>query len=117
MATVELCSGSILGSGFQLCIGLAEIHVPRMWVEESDSTGPNVTTTQKHKYLYTDHSFAYLQACMLTFYPEFEVDNITDNEIVILLDLSNSMKVLTAHSMAVSVTWLHCPCMLLLRIL
>lgn len=35
------------------------------------------------------------QACMLTFYPEFEVDNITDNEIVILLDLSNSMKVST----------------------
>ena len=30
---------------------------------------------------------------MLTFYPEFEVDNITDNEIIILLDLSNSMKV------------------------
>lgn len=31
---------------------------------------------------------------MLTFYPEFEVDNITDNEIILLLDLSNSMKVL-----------------------
>ena len=30
---------------------------------------------------------------MLTFYPEFEVDNITDNEIILLLDLSNSMKV------------------------
>lgn len=30
---------------------------------------------------------------MLTFYPEFEVDNITDNEIIVLLDLSNSMKV------------------------
>ena len=34
-----------------------------------------------------------LQACMLTFYPEFEVDNISDNEIVFMLDLSNSMKV------------------------
>lgn len=33
---------------------------------------------------------------MLTFYPEFEVDNITDNEIIILLDLSNSMKVSAA---------------------
>ena len=41
MATVELCSGSSLGTGFQLYIGLAEIHVPRMWVEESTS-GPNV---------------------------------------------------------------------------
>ena len=30
---------------------------------------------------------------MLTFYPEFEVDTITDNEIVFMLDLSNSMKV------------------------
>ena len=34
-----------------------------------------------------------VQACMLTFYPEFEVDNISDNEIVFMLDLSNSMKV------------------------
>ena len=42
MATVELCSGSSLGTGFQLHIGLAEIHVPRMWVEESNSSGPNV---------------------------------------------------------------------------
>ena len=30
---------------------------------------------------------------MLTFYPEFEVDEISDNEIIFLLDLSNSMKV------------------------
>ena len=40
---------------------------------------------------------------MLTFYPEFEVDNITDNEIVILLDLSNSMKVLTSHTCTMAV--------------
>ncbi len=36
MATVELCAGCTLGSGFQLQVGLAEIHVPRMWVEEDD---------------------------------------------------------------------------------
>ena len=36
MATVELCPGSTLGEGFQLLVGLAEIHVPRMWVEEDD---------------------------------------------------------------------------------
>ena len=30
---------------------------------------------------------------MLTFYPEFEVDSITDNEVIFVLDLSNSMKV------------------------
>ena len=35
-AMVELCPGSILGDGFQLLIGLAEIHVPRMWVEEDE---------------------------------------------------------------------------------
>lgn len=35
-ATVELCPGEKLGTGFQLVIGLAEIHVPRMWVEEND---------------------------------------------------------------------------------
>ena len=34
-----------------------------------------------------------LQACMLTFYPEFEVDNISENEVILMLDLSNSMKV------------------------
>ncbi len=34
---MELCPGSSLGSGFQLQIGLAEIHVPRMWVEEDDN--------------------------------------------------------------------------------
>ena len=37
MATVELCPGSVLGAGFQLLIGLSEIHVPRMWVEEDES--------------------------------------------------------------------------------
>ena len=30
---------------------------------------------------------------MLTFYPEFEADSISENEVVFLLDLSNSMKV------------------------
>ncbi len=35
---------------------------------------------------------------MLTFYPEFEVDNIMENEIVFMLDLSNSMKVVCVCS-------------------
>lgn len=30
---------------------------------------------------------------MLTFYPEFEADAISENEIIFMLDLSNSMKV------------------------
>lgn len=32
-AVIELEPGQSLGDGFQLLIGLAEIHVPRMWVE------------------------------------------------------------------------------------
>ncbi|XP_065907785.1 protein mono-ADP-ribosyltransferase PARP4-like isoform X2 [Dysidea avara] len=71
-AVVEMCEGgSGLGDGFQLLVGLAEIHVPRMWVEEND---------QSH------------HACMLTFYPEFEAESIVDNEIIFCLDCSNSMK-------------------------
>ena len=36
-AVVEMCEGDEgLGDGFQLLIGLAEIHVPRMWVEENN---------------------------------------------------------------------------------
>ena len=30
---------------------------------------------------------------MLTFYPEFEAESIVDNEIILCLDCSNSMKV------------------------
>ena len=37
-----------------------------------------------------------VQACMLTFYPEFEADSIVDNEIILCLDCSNSMKVSTS---------------------
>lgn len=40
----------------------------------------------------TLYSFSSFQACMLTFYPEFEA-SVSDNfEVVFLLDLSNSMK-------------------------
>ena len=46
MATIELCPGSFLGEGFQLQIGLAEIHVPRMWVEE-DNKGHHVSQHKK----------------------------------------------------------------------
>jgi len=38
-AVVEMCEEDEgLGDGFQLLIGLAEIHVPRMWVEENDQS-------------------------------------------------------------------------------
>ena len=71
-AVVELPKRSNLDDGFQLNVILAEIHVPRMWVER--------------------HTDRQTQACMLTFYPEFESISDTDPEIIILLDMSNSMK-------------------------
>ncbi|KAK3773376.1 hypothetical protein RRG08_023253 [Elysia crispata] len=72
-AFVQLAGQQEFGSGFLLLIGLAEIHVPRMWVEQHPAK--------------TDH-----QACMLTFYPEFELEALLDGEIIIILDMSNSMK-------------------------
>ena len=38
---------------------------------------------------------------MLTFYPEFEADSIVDNEIILCLDCSNSMKVITCKHLIV----------------
>ncbi|XP_062507413.1 protein mono-ADP-ribosyltransferase PARP4-like isoform X2 [Corticium candelabrum] len=72
MAMVELEDGQQLNDGLQLLVGLAEIHVPRMWVE---------------KYPSSEH-----RACMLTFYPEFEADFDSDYEVIFVLDQSNSMK-------------------------
>ncbi|XP_055887848.1 protein mono-ADP-ribosyltransferase PARP4-like isoform X2 [Biomphalaria glabrata] len=71
-AYVEMSRRQNFGSGFQLLIGLAEIHVPRMWVERLPESQD--------------------QACMLTFFPEFEAQESTEGEIIILLDVSNSMK-------------------------
>ena len=41
-ATVEVCPGEKIETGFQLLVGLSEIHVPRMWVEE-DNKGHHVS--------------------------------------------------------------------------
>ncbi|XP_048454258.1 protein mono-ADP-ribosyltransferase PARP4 [Rhincodon typus] len=71
-AVISVDQNSCLGTGFQLLILLAEIHVPRMWVEnnpEKDS-----------------------QACMLAFYPEFDVGTLSDCEAIICLDCSYSMR-------------------------
>ncbi|XP_072018403.1 protein mono-ADP-ribosyltransferase PARP4-like [Amphiura filiformis] len=73
-ATVALADGCTrLDDGFQLQIGLAEIHVPRMWVERHPSKKDS-------------------QACMLTFYPEFEANTEGRSEVIFMLDLSNSMR-------------------------
>lgn len=70
-AVVKLVD-DIFGNGFTLCVCLKEIHVPRMWIE--------------------NHPDEDSQACMMTFYPEFEVVSNPHPEIIIALDASNSMK-------------------------
>ncbi|XP_032219397.2 protein mono-ADP-ribosyltransferase PARP4 isoform X2 [Nematostella vectensis] len=72
-AVVEMAPGGTLGSGFQLQIQLAEIHVPRMWVERHDTEADS-------------------QACMLAFYPEFESGPPHHVEVIFVLDASCSMK-------------------------
>ena len=63
MATVELCPHSVLGAGFTLLVGLSEIHVPRMWVEE-DKKGHHVSTISLSVcfslFSITDLDFSYL---------------------------------------------------------
>lgn len=43
--------GQTLGDGFQLLIGLAEIHVPRMWVERHISK-PDSQVSGERSYVY-----------------------------------------------------------------
>ncbi|XP_071495566.1 uncharacterized protein [Diadema antillarum] len=62
-----------LREGFQLLVGVADIHMPRMWVERDPKDSSS-------------------QACMLTFYPDFESTSLEKPEIILLLDCSNSMK-------------------------
>ncbi|KAL3871218.1 hypothetical protein ACJMK2_039226 [Sinanodonta woodiana] len=91
-AVVGLCDEQSLSDGFQLLIGLAEIHVPRMWVER--------------KGVDSDH-----QACMLSFYPEFEASQNEEADVIFLLDLSNSMKgaALTQAKKVLLLTLTHIP--------
>ena len=42
MAVVELEKNQELGDSFQLLVGLAEIHVPRMWVEKHENSDTQV---------------------------------------------------------------------------
>lgn len=65
MATVEVCEGSVLGSGFTLLMGLAEIHVPRMWVEEDKGHNVSVCVTQSFDYSYcTYHLPLFRRVCL-----------------------------------------------------
>ncbi|ESO10884.1 hypothetical protein HELRODRAFT_190218 [Helobdella robusta] len=76
-AVVETAPNVRLNRGFELVVALAQIHVPRMWVEQHPDQQDS-------------------RACMLTFYPEFESTSLDKYEIVFIVDQSQSM----AHSKA-----------------
>ncbi|XP_077435872.1 protein mono-ADP-ribosyltransferase PARP4-like isoform X2 [Vanacampus margaritifer] len=73
-AVVSVLPGQVMApEGFQLSITLLEVHLPRMWVEE--------------------HPDKDSQACMLVFYPNFDIKPTSgSDEVVILLDTSESMR-------------------------
>uniref|UniRef100_A0A673BG98 Poly [ADP-ribose] polymerase n=1 Tax=Sphaeramia orbicularis TaxID=375764 RepID=A0A673BG98_9TELE len=73
-AVVSVLPGEVMGpEGFQLSITLSKVHLPRMWVEK--------------------HPDKDSQACMLVFYPDFEVPSgSSSDEVVLLLDASESMR-------------------------
>ncbi|KAM9347781.1 protein mono-ADP-ribosyltransferase PARP4 [Symphorus nematophorus] len=73
-AVVSVLPGEVMGAeGFQLSVTLSEVHLPRMWVEK--------------------HPDKDSQACMLVFYPDFDVNSSSaSDEVVLLLDTSESMK-------------------------
>ncbi|XP_038132152.1 protein mono-ADP-ribosyltransferase PARP4 isoform X3 [Cyprinodon tularosa] len=78
-AVVSVMPGQLMGpDGFQLSVSLSEVHLPRMWVEK--------------------HPDKDSQACMLVFYPDFQVDYSSGvSEVVILLDSSESMRDKSFH--------------------
>ncbi|KAM6934605.1 protein mono-ADP-ribosyltransferase PARP4 [Xenentodon cancila] len=73
-AVVRVLPHQDLGpDGFQLSISLSEVHLPRMWVEK--------------------HPDKDSQACMLVFYPDFEISSSSAaDEVILLLDTSESMR-------------------------
>uniref|UniRef100_A0A7N8Y8T7 Poly [ADP-ribose] polymerase n=1 Tax=Mastacembelus armatus TaxID=205130 RepID=A0A7N8Y8T7_9TELE len=73
-AVVSVLPGEVIGpDGFQLSVTLSDVHLPRMWVEK--------------------HPDKDSQACMLVFYPHFDVGSGSAcDEVVLLLDTSESMK-------------------------
>lgn len=72
IAMIELVDNILLEKDFILSITLKSVNLPRMLNETFDGDS---------------------QACMLTFYPKFEMNNPTNEfvEVVFLIDVSNSM--------------------------
>ncbi|XP_040912950.1 protein mono-ADP-ribosyltransferase PARP4 isoform X2 [Toxotes jaculatrix] len=79
-AVVSVLPGQVMGAeGFQLSVTLSEVHLPRMWVEK--------------------HPDKNSQACMLVFYPDFDVDSGSESdEVILLLDTSESMRGESLHT-------------------
>ncbi|XP_059198459.1 protein mono-ADP-ribosyltransferase PARP4 isoform X2 [Centropristis striata] len=72
-AVLSVLPEQVMGpEGFQLSVTLSEVHLPRMWVE--------------------NHPDKDSQASMLVFYPDFKVCASASDEVVLLLDTSESMK-------------------------
>nr|XP_039269914.1 protein mono-ADP-ribosyltransferase PARP4-like isoform X2 [Styela clava] len=61
------------GNNFRLLIEVAEIHVPRIWIEKENEESKD-------------------QVAMVTFFPEFEFDAVENFNCTVMLDMSNSMK-------------------------
>ncbi|XP_040003872.1 protein mono-ADP-ribosyltransferase PARP4 isoform X2 [Xiphias gladius] len=78
-AVVSVLPGEVMGAdGFELSVTLSEVHLPRMWVEK--------------------HPDKDSQACMLVFYPDFDLDSgSASDEVVLLLDTSESMRGESLH--------------------
>ncbi|CAF4031559.1 unnamed protein product [Rotaria sp. Silwood2] len=84
LAMIELVDNVLLEKDFILSITLKSINLPRM-VNETYALSDTNTSNQ----LVDENS----QACMLTFYPKFEIVNNPNEhvEIVFIIDVSNSM--------------------------
>ena len=83
-----------LDQAFTLHVSTADVHVPRMWVEKDPDDRSHVSTRaipEALMYMYMLWLVS-AQACMLTFYPELDFNDATDNCVVIAVDCSNSMR-------------------------
>lgn len=98
---VSVLPGQVLGQeGFQLSVSLVQAHLPRMWVEKHPDKMSQVRPPHRPltppppppKMLILSFPLSF-QACMLVFYPEFNMGpQSACEEVVILLDTSESMK-------------------------
>ena len=86
LAMIELVDNILLEKDFILSITLKSVNLPRILNEIYSSTDKNSNSNNQ---LIHQNS----QACMLTFYPKFEMTtNLNENiEIVFIIDVSNSM--------------------------